>query len=109
MSPESISVVEEGRSPRARGNRGDRVAPHKRLRTIPACAGEPMDIKIDPLTGGDDPRVRGGTTEPDGDTISEVGRSPRARGNPQRLLIAGGGEGTIPACAGEPFWAEISP
>ena len=91
-----------GLSPRVRGNPLRNASSIVSGGTIPACAGEPYDE-----TGGvtdvrDYPRVCGGTLEPGFLSAVQLGLSPRVRGNP--CVDAGGasGNGTIPACAGEP-------
>ena len=52
----------------------------------------------------DYPRVRGGTGLGVDDDGFDLGLSPRARGNPDRVGRAVLAHGTIPACAGEPCW-----
>ena len=91
-----------GLSPRVRGNLrpagGVILAP----RSIPACAGEPVDGKDPPLMPGVYPRVCGGTVSPVEVARVAGGLSPRVRGN---LGSTGGvilGTRSIPACAGEP-------
>ena len=69
-------------SPRVRGNLQGTVVSLPRLRSIPACAGEPQEI-----------------------IQSESERaalSPRVRGNLTPSSKPGVGQGSIPACAGEP-------
>ena len=91
-----------GLSPRVRGNPVRAFPCVMRLRSIPACAGEPCEgfPLCDALAVY--PRVCGGTP-----LVSVWGRlvrglSPRVRGNhgfiPDTMFIVG----SIPACAGEP-------
>ena len=117
----------EGLSPRVRGNLV--YGPESRFSegSIPACAGEPgsCPFSVDPL--GVYPRVCGGTLLRRITGSSDMGLSPRVRGN--RYLILGLGwmglsprvrgnrnsnlsasddSGSIPACAGEPGYGETS-
>ena len=96
---------ENGLSPRARGNPHPSNARSTVAGTIPACAGEPLPLEAAWLAARDYPRVRGGTFDPVGARKAYGGLSPRARGN--RPEPRGGQAllGTIPACAGEPFWS----
>ena len=91
-----------GLSPRVRGNPRRRCTGSSRLRSIPACAGEP-------LTDGERirrntvyPRVCGGTVEASSKAMSATGLSPRVRGNRLTNLTQSTVERSIPACAGEP-------
>ena len=111
-----------GLSPRVLGNpTHDRRHPHS-ARTIPACAGEPLERRDRSLLEEDYPRVCGGTSggaNPPlpvrdyprvcGGTAADAlglslnqGLSPRVRGNPGDAGALSLGGGTIPACAGEP-------
>ena len=54
-----------------------------------------------------DPRVCGGAVNCDGDSLTWGGRSPRVRGSLQGLLVAEVGDGSIPACAGEPYFGSF--
>ena len=71
-------------------------------RSIPACAGEP-DVRIahraSPRVY---PRVCGGTRSTSRHASRHSGLSPRVRGNRLRKHPPDAGEGSIPACAGEP-------
>ncbi len=91
-----------GRSPRARGSRRAEVEALGRLRSIPACAGEPRS----PARGSSgrrvDPRVRGGASAPSTTSFADVGRSPRARGSRRTPPPTSPPPRSIPACAGEP-------
>ena len=92
--------ISGGSSPRARGTPRPGRVPPRRVRIIPACAGNTPDPEA--LAGGrsDHPRVRGehwwlfcmGATPP--------GSSPRARGTLVPAPCRGLGRRIIPACAG---------
>ena len=91
-----------GLSPPVRGNLINRVGHLGFQRSIPACAGEP----IQPAPAEPDqrvyPRLCGGTSKPSRNTFTKDGLSPPVRGNQrplQRVLFR---LGSIPACAGEP-------
>ena len=92
-----------GLSPRVRGNL---VARHRRGfedGSIPACAGEP-GVRGRMRDGARVyPRVCGGTAL--GGVVAEgaAGLSPRVRGNPLRPFLLQPWQGSIPACAGEPW------
>ena len=94
--------LNDGLSPRVRGNPG--IADPERVNkgSIPACAGEP-DLRI-PLPGrmGVYPRVCGGTQWCYWCALTRQGLSPRVRGNPAIIRPDYGGRWSIPACAGEP-------
>ena len=98
-----------GLSPRVRGNRYETGQDVPHLRSIPACAGEPRaDAGI--LNGNRVyPRVCGGTARKGPSPGADAGLSPRVRGNPEVLQPHHVGEGSIPACAGEPYSDTISP
>ena len=100
--------VKKGLSPRVRGNRLDKLRNDKRLRSIPACAGEPD--RLDTNRGLDKvyPRVCGGTAGGMMMDDGYPGLSPRVRGNRPHLHRTLSGAGSIPACAGEPM-AEPGP
>ena len=78
-----MGLMEGGLSPRVRGNHYHSRGSSGRLRSIPACAGEPS---LEELAEGAIrvyPRVCGGTLSPHGLHIIGRGLSPRVRGNPQ--------------------------
>ena len=91
-----------GLSPRVRGNQVPSVTENVRMRSIPACAGEPGNVKRRFRSGGVYPRVCGGTNSNDMRDRYAGGLSPRVRGNQQPLEAEPGPLGSIPACAGEP-------
>ena len=103
-----MELPDKGLSPRVRGNlrlnsNGDGLEG-----TIPACAGEPRELSHSDGAVWDYPRVCGGTPGRGSGVEPGDGLSPRVRGNPKRTERAGGGKGTIPACAGEPEAARLA-
>ena len=99
----SRAGLNEGLSPRVRGNPNRLHSPIPRSRTIPACAGEPEFAEGKDFPPGDYPRVCGGTPCRLGGRKGTRGLSPRVRGNLDETRGGGRGGGTIPACAGEPM------
>ena len=91
-----------GLSPRVRGNPTDYLAGYAAGRSIPACAGEPVDRLPGQFELRVYPRVCGGT----GSALSWSrycgGLSPRVRGNRQHPGAQRAQPRSIPACAGEP-------
>ncbi len=91
-----------GLSPRVRGNHPLGARTRLEQGSIPACAGEP------PLALGAQhlprvyPRVCGGTGKAWANSATTAGLSPRVRGNPVPIAKKELGNGSIPACAGEP-------
>ena len=95
-------IEQAGLSPRVRGNRRClRMRPF-RVRSIPACAGEPCRNVY--LHHGHKvyPRVCGGTVASSLRTVPAWGLSPRVRGNRRIVHRCTAPAGSIPACAGEP-------
>ena len=91
-----------GLSPRVRGN-----LPRKYLRilrhgSIPACAGEPRLYRRYEWHSKVYPRVCGGTFTRRRYRQRIAGLSPRVRGNQYPTRYCPSGQGSIPACAGEP-------
>ena len=103
MSFGKVSVNQRGLSPRVRGNPG--VDPPGRMggRSIPACAGEPAGLWRQDDGTQVYPRVCGGTSECALVSAGWEGLSPRVRGNLIGLTAGVIDEGSIPACAGEPY------
>ena len=91
-----------GLSPRVRGNHTIPLFRHTELRSIPACAGEPVGRNCNLYSIAVYPRVCGGTRPPLNRSPSRTGLSPRVRGNRDRPQPARARLGSIPACAGEP-------
>ena len=78
----SLLKKKRGLSPRARGNQIFWIFIEFSPRSIPACAGEPVDISDFSGFGVVYPRVRGGTSVKNATSTARWGLSPRARGNP---------------------------
>ena len=91
-----------GLSPRVRGNLPAPAPALCGVRSIPACAGEPVVSGRVPLPFWVYPRVCGGTRSSSELKGSREGLSPRVRGNPDRIVFDRLPERSIPACAGEP-------
>ena len=107
MCGETVAVlpedaVDEGRSPRVRGNRIDGGPALSRRRSIPACAGKPELFEIHEVKGQVDPRVCGETGTRCVLPWARSGRSPRVRGNRVGVAVELSVRGSIPACAGKP-------
>ncbi len=101
--------VRVGLSPRVRGNRRIGQRGHGRVRSIPACAGEPASRVSSIMLSRVYPRVCGGTTAGSADEDALAGLSPRVRGNRptgRRIPVR---VGSIPACAGEPALPAVRP
>ena len=96
----------EGLSPRGRGNLPQAASPIPYRRSIPAWAGEPVLIRPRPVQGRVYPRVGGGTRVWRSAMLSDIGLSPRGRGNPAQGLELRVRVGSIPAWAGEPSSAD---
>ena len=92
-----------GLSPRVRGNRKRCRCRRPAPRSIPACAGEPKTRTASTSATRVYPRVCGGTCPRGCGQIRAGGLSPRVRGNPLHHIGVLRREGSIPACAGEPF------
>ena len=103
MTDEAVTGVDEGLSPRLRGNHGRVPGSALALGSIPAPAGEPFRRLLLFLLFKVYPRACGGTVYYDDDVDNQEGLSPRLRGNHC------GGQGgvcprrSIPAPAGEPI------
>ncbi len=72
------------------------------MRSIPACAGEPVPVQHWLGPQGVYPRVCGGTSSPQFIGAISHGLSPRVRGNHSVAASIVQLLGSIPACAGEP-------
>ena len=101
-SDQTITMAGEGLSPRVRGNLGRSIYVQRILRSIPACAGEP--VAPNPRRGLRRvyPRVCGGTTGAVPPCRYGRGLSPRVRGNLPAHHDRAKEWRSIPACAGEP-------
>ena len=91
-----------GLSPRVRGNLARCWVLAPLAGSIPACAGEPTASDQSPLPSRVYPRVCGGTAVHWRSASGPSGLSPRVRGNRAGRGAALPGNGSIPACAGEP-------
>ena len=97
-----------GLSPRVRGNRTIVSPRAERLRSIPACAGEPWESERRMPMCRVYPRVCGGTRMSSKGLTHSRGLSPRVRGNHGGTIPSLGSTGSIPACAGEPCYCCLS-
>ena len=103
-------LSQSGLSPPTRGNLSGTEASKKRLRSIPAHAGEPPPRPHQPTPGAVYPRPRGGTHDDGGDLPEREGLSPPTRGNPAAPLRLRQQARSIPAHAGEPtVWRCTTP
>ena len=75
-------AVNQGLSPRVRGNHVIWVCAYHQHGSIPAGAGEPQHPRTDDAAGGVYPRGCGGTVVSIGNAGPPSGLSPRVRGNP---------------------------
>ena len=91
-----------GLSPRVRGNPGGGLVVGSPVRSIPACAGEPLSAVGRRWPGRVYPRVCGGTGMVHRYLSAMGGLSPRVRGNQKVPEEFRQHIGSIPACAGEP-------
>ena len=95
----------KGLSPRVRGNPIPVPSVAHAVGSIPACAGEPAGMVSANATVAVYPRVCGGTTRNGFSARPPEGLSPRVRGNRAAAAESRAAEGSIPACAGEPYVA----
>ena len=91
-----------GLSPRVRGNPMRVYSSTSWVRSIPACAGEPVRSVRQHEKLSVYPRVCGGTRLQKAAVRRQDGLSPRVRGNQDIEDAIKEWEGSIPACAGEP-------
>ncbi len=92
-----------GLSPRVRGNPHHAAKMPLSMRSIPACAGEPLGSLHQSPPVRVYPRVCGGTKIVLHLGHCAIGLSPRVRGNPTALCHGALPQRSIPACAGEPY------
>ncbi len=97
--------IVHGLSPRVRGNPPSNEPVTITRRSIPACAGEPPSWLTSFRNDTVYPRVCGGTRQHSRIVCPRVGLSPRVRGNLPALPRPDLSAGSIPACAGEPYWS----
>ena len=91
-----------GLSPRVRGILAAPVPVDARDRSIPACTGNPGLGLVPVGRQGVYPRVYGESAHRRHRLSRSCGLSPRVRGIPGRVGIAGRDQGSIPACTGNP-------
>ena len=99
----AIKRSPSGLSPRVRGNQNRHAGQPWGIRSIPACAGEPVLIRLRCGLLTVYPRVCGGTEVHTRHDPNAEGLSPRVRGNRQNGDGQRVRQGSIPACAGEPI------
>ena len=92
-----------GLSPRVRGNHILACGQVCACRSIPACTGEPLHRRVRRYRLPVYPRVYGGTLTLQRVTETHAGLSPRVRGNHRPARTRPTGQGSIPACTGEPM------
>ncbi len=96
-----------GLSPRVRGNLDAAAEDGRRIRSIPAGAGEPASATAAAAGSGVYPRGCGGTLARAAAGTESEGLSPRVRGNPGLTARARACSWSIPAGAGEPCGAAL--
>ena len=101
--------LDEGLSPRVRGNRHRGGAPDAPGGSIPASAGEPAWRGSARRSSRVYPRECGGTTVAGAAFEPLAGLSPRVRGNLLQRVARARELGSIPASAGEPVLSSRSP
>jgi len=99
----------QGLSPLARGNPASEHNAPVRSGPIPARAGQPRAGCADDRPSGAYPRSRGATNRMTALSSMNWGLSPLARGNLAALANPDGGEGPIPARAGQPHLTTVCP
>ena len=103
-----VNYLREGLSPRVRGNLHRRGWGTEAVGSIPARAGEPVDVGHQISAQRVYPRACGGTSERATGWSATRGLSPRVRGNHYEEPDKIAGPRSIPARAGEPARADIS-
>ncbi len=97
-----------GPSPRARGSPRQRSVGFTHYGSIPACAGQ-STMQTDPAPCVRvHPRVRGAVLPRSHRRPHRSGPSPRARGSHDEPIVLVGGPGSIPACAGQSCWRNLT-
>ena len=97
-----------GLSPRVRGNQFNVLVNRCFPGSIPACAGEPREVRELGYMPGVYPRVCGGTMGRGATGSVCSGLSPRVRGNLGSSAGIASSTRSIPACAGEPICPTLS-
>ena len=91
-----------GPSPRVRGSLQGYQPRHRKLGSIPACAGKPTSSTASAGLIGVHPRVCGEAESAKEGEKADKGPSPRVRGSRDVDVVRAVTEGSIPACAGKP-------
>ena len=104
-SQRSTSRSVMGLSPRVRGSPKPLKPAYLAVRSIPACAGEPLGCAQRDQRDDVYPRVCGGADSQRSTSRSIMGLSPRVRGSPSVAHSVTSVTRSIPACAGEPCQA----
>ena len=104
----STVYSQEGLSPRVRGNPAWPAPGGGGAGSIPACAGEPLPVRLRWYSPEVYPRVCGGTPSRMRYERWRRGLSPRVRGNPYWQQIEIAAARSIPACAGEPRYGMMN-
>ena len=91
-----------GLSPRVRGSPRSGVVPGRPQRSIPASAGQPIQLRVGHNHLTVYPRECGAAPFPIALQCWPSGLSPRVRGSPRTRLIGQTTDGSIPASAGQP-------
>ncbi len=102
MPPNRLTAFGSGPSPLTRGNHAGSGQAADDLGSIPAHAGQPSRSGTACCCPAVHPRSRGATAAVGGFVLLRMGPSPLTRGNLDRLPLAVGGPGSIPAHAGQP-------
>ena len=100
--PLKLPGLTRGPSPRVRGNPSRWRGRCGKRGSIPACAGKPTRLRQPDSGDRVHPRVCGETPPSDDAHRSNLGPSPRVRGNPMQRVSGPSSCGSIPACAGKP-------
>ena len=96
------STIGPGRSPCVRGSRSLSMFLNPPMRSIPVCAGEPLESAITCIRARVDPRVCGGADTNMVYLRPHAGRSPCVRGSLVASDVKIPRDRSIPVCAGEP-------
>ena len=102
IAPGRMRSLNDGLSPRVRGNPVYPLRFQGTMRSIPACAGEPSVPAHSQSHCQVYPRVCGGTRTFSLGWLRPDGLSPRVRGNLLVRADTNHNDRSIPACAGEP-------
>ncbi len=89
-----------GSSPHARGTHDPHGDSGRRVRIIPACAGNAAASRCRARTATDHPRMRGERATQRADPLRGAGSSPHARGTRHCTALRSTNGRIIPACAG---------